>query len=78
LLYLSAEYRWEASSALELAVFYDTGKVFSRRSDFKFDNLEKSIGGGIRFKTPGAMVLRIDMGRSREGNRYFFKFGPSF
>ncbi len=78
LMYLSAEYRWEASPVLELAVFYDTGKVFSQRSDFKFDNMEKSVGGGIRFKTPRATILRIDMGRSREGNRFFFKFGPSF
>jgi len=78
LMYLSAEYRWEAAHFLELALFYDTGKVFSQRSDFKFDNMEKSIGGGIRFKTPHATVLRIDMGRSDEGNRFFFKFGPSF
>lgn len=78
LLYLSAEYRWEAAPFLELAIFYDTGKVFSRRKDFKFDNMEKSIGGGIRFKAPLATILRIDMGRSDEGNRFFFKFGPSF
>jgi len=78
-LYFSSEYRWEASAAIELAAFYDTGKVFADRSDFAFEHLEKSFGGGIRLKTPRAVVMRIDVGRSREGTRFFFKFaGPAF
>ena len=28
-LYLSGEYRWEATAGFDLAVFYDTGKVFA-------------------------------------------------
>ena len=78
LLYLSAEYRWEAVPALEFAVFYDAGKVFSDRSDFTFSGLEKSIGGGIRLKTQSATFLRFDVGRSREGVRFHLKVGPSF
>jgi hypothetical protein len=77
-LYLSAEYRWDASPAIELAAFYDAGKVFPDRSSFNLDHLEKSIGGGIRFKTPRAVILRLDYARSREGNRVYFKFGPAF
>ncbi len=78
LLYFSAEYRWEAAPALEFAVFYDAGKVFSDRSDFTFSGLEKSIGGGIRLKTQHSTFLRIDVGRSRESVRFHFKLGPSF
>jgi len=78
ILYLSSEYRWDASPAIELAAFYDTGKVFGQRSDFSFEHLEKSFGGGIRLKTPKAVVMRIDVARSREGTRVFFKFGPAF
>jgi outer membrane protein assembly factor BamA len=78
LLYLSGEYRWEPVRAVELALFYDAGKVFSRRSDFDFEGLRKSAGFGVRFKTPGSVVLRIDAARSGEGNRLYFKFGPSF
>ena len=40
-LYLSSEYRWEAAAGIDLAVFYDAGKVFSDRSDFGFDDLRR-------------------------------------
>jgi hypothetical protein len=78
LLYLSGEYRWEPVRAVELALFYDAGKVFSRRGDFDFDRLHTSFGGGIRFKTASGVVLRIDIAESNEGTRFFFKFSPSF
>lgn len=78
LMYLSAEYRWEAVPAIEGVLFYDTGKVFSDRSDFNFDNLEDSWGAGIRLKTSNAVIVRFDVGFSREGTRYFLKFAPSF
>ncbi len=78
LLFLSAEYRWEASPAFELAFFYDRGKVFSKRSDFDF-SLEKGFGFGIRLKTPESVLLRLDFARSREHSlRMHFKFGRSF
>jgi len=77
-LYFSSEYRWDASPAIEFAVFYDTGKVFADRSQFSFEHMEKSFGGGIRLKTPKAVVMRFDVGRSREGTRFFFKFSPAF
>lgn len=78
LLYLSAEYRWEPAPALEFAIFYDTGKVFSDRSDFELKHLEKSIGAGIRLKSSDGVVFRVDVGRSREGTRVYFKWGPAF
>ena len=77
LIYLSAEYRWEAVPALEFALFYDTGKVFGDHADFSLENLEDSYGFGVRFKAPGAMVFRIDTARSREGTRIYFKFGSA-
>ena len=78
LLYMSGEYRWEAVTGLEFVFFYDTGKVFSDRSDFDFTGLRPSYGYGVRIKTPDSVVMRIDVGRSREGTRLYFKFGPSF
>ncbi|MDA2930420.1 BamA/TamA family outer membrane protein [Acidobacteria bacterium AH-259-O06] len=78
LIYLSAEYRWEAAPALEFAVFYDAGKVFPESEDFDFKHLEKSIGAGVRFKTAKSVFLRLDVGRSDEGTRIHFRFGPSF
>ena len=78
LLYLSGEYRWEASPAIEGAFFYDTGKVFSDRDDFDFTDLEKNWGVGLRFKTKSAVIFRLDVGFSNEGTRIFFKFAPAF
>ncbi len=78
LFFASGEYRWEPVRAVELVLFYDAGKVFSRRSEFGFDRLRKSAGAGIRFKTQRSVVLRIDAARSSEGTRVYFKFGPSF
>jgi hypothetical protein len=78
ILYMSGEYRWEPARAIEIALFYDAGNVFEERSDVGFDGLRKSAGSGVRFKTPGNVVLRIDAARSSEGTRLYFKFGPSF
>ena len=43
-LYLSGEYRWEAAAGIDLAVFYDTGKVFPDASDFGLDDLRHTTG----------------------------------
>ena len=78
LLYLSAEYRWEAAPAIEGVFFYDTGKVFPESKVFKFKHLEHNIGAGIRFKALNRVILRLDVGRGREGTLVHFQFGPSF
>ncbi len=78
LLYLSAEYRWEAWPAVEFALFYDAGKVFPNTEDFDFENLEKSVGGGVRFKTSRRTFLRFDVGRGQGKTLIHFRFGPSF
>jgi len=78
LLLLSAEYRWDASEFLQMVLFYDAGKVFSRPGDFDFTGLEKGVGGGIRIKSGRTVFLRAELGHSREGNRLHFKLGPSF
>lgn len=77
-LYLSGEYRWEATAGVELAVFYDTGKVFPDRSGFTFEHLRHSFGGGLRAKSLRRVVFRIEAGRSEEGTFIFVSFGPSF
>jgi len=78
LLYLSAEYRWEAAPAVEGVFFYDTGKVFPESEDFSSNHLEHNIGAGIRFKALNQVILRLDVGRGREGTVVHFQFGPSF
>lgn len=77
-IYFSAEYRWEAAPAVELALFGDFGKVFPRNQSWNLDDLEKTYGGGIRFKTGSSVLFRIEVTRGPEGTRAAFAFGPSF
>ncbi len=79
LLYLSGEYRWEATAGLEFAVFYDTGKAFARRSEFHLDGMKHTFGWGIRAKNRRRVSFRMDVGRTGDGNvLLFLAFGPSF
>lgn len=78
LLYVSAEYRFEPALWLELAAFYDAGKVFPNWSDFNFSGLRTVWGGGIRLKSEESVILRLDVGRSNEEVKFTFKLGPSF
>lgn len=72
------EYRWEVFSGMDMALFGDAGKVFPNRSDFSLSNLEGAYGIGFRFNQAKAVFLRVDVGHSHEGTRFFFKFGHVF
>ncbi|MCI0620277.1 MAG: BamA/TamA family outer membrane protein [Acidobacteria bacterium] len=78
LLVMNLEYRWEAFSGLDMAIFGDAGKVASRRRDINLKDLESDVGFGFRFNSIKSVFLRIDIGFSQEGTRVFFKFGPAF
>jgi hypothetical protein len=75
----SAEFRWIPSRlALDMALFYDAGKVTSRRGDLDFDDLVSDWGIGARFHGPTATVLRIEAARGSDGWRLVFATGPAF
>jgi hypothetical protein len=74
----NAEYRFEVFSGLDMAVFADAGKVFQRRAELNFKDLETSWGGGFRFNARNNVFLRIDVGISHEGFQVWFKFGNVF
>jgi hypothetical protein len=78
LLSLQAEYRWEAIPALELAVFVDSGKVFTDIGDWGLSGLETSYGAGLRLKSSSATLVRFDVARSPEDTRLYLKFGAAF
>ena len=78
LLYLAGEYRFEVRPKVELALLYDTGKVFSASEDFNLKNLRRSYGAGIRLKSPRKVHFRLDVLRSLEGTRVHVKLEPSF
>jgi len=79
LLLLQAEYRWEIFTAVDGALFYDAGKVASRREDLTFRDLETDYGIGFRFGTINGIFLRIEGAfGSREGKHFVMRFGHVF
>jgi hypothetical protein len=62
----TAEYRWEAWWALDMALFADAGKVAARRSDVDFSDWEASYGLGFRFHSRKSFTFRLDLAFSRE------------
>ena len=77
-LLLAAEYRWSASKFLDMALFFEAGKVASRTADLDLNDLHTDVGIGLRFHSPNATVLRIELAASEEDFRFIFTVGPAF
>ncbi len=77
-LVVQAEWRIMVNRYLDTAVFYDAGKVTSRRSDLDFDGLKSDYGFGVRFHGPLSTPLRIEVARSPEGTSLIFAASAIF
>jgi outer membrane translocation and assembly module TamA len=76
---MSGEFRWIPSRQfLDVALFYDTGKVASRRADLDFSGLKHDWGIGVRFHGPTMTPLRIDVARGSEGFNIVFSGAAPF
>lgn len=74
-----AEYRFEVWSGLDVALFYDAGKVAMSRSDLDFNGLQSDYGFGFRFNTNEAIVFRVDAAfGSRDGKHLYIVWGGIF
>jgi outer membrane protein assembly factor BamA len=76
-LLFTAEYRWYAQEFVEMALFYDAGKVERRRADLDFDGLKSNVGIGLRLHTPGTTLARLELARGNEGFRLIISFSPA-
>ena len=65
---------------MDAAIFYDAGKVASRREDINLQNLDDDYGFGIRLGTVDGVFFRADtaFGGRDGGMRLFIKFGSVF
>ena len=78
-LLMTAELRWTPARFLDMAVFYDTGKVASRRQDLDFNDLRDSFGIGMRVIALKGYALGLEVARSRENAaRILVSTGGSF
>jgi len=73
-----AEYRWEASPAVELAVFIDAGAVSRLDQNVDLDDLKTDWGFGLRFKNWRTVFLRFEYARGDEGSRFVFNTNAVF
>jgi hypothetical protein len=75
----SAEFRWIPNRlGLDMAIFYDAGKVTSDRGDLDFKSLKTDWGFGLRFHSPVATALRIEAAKGDQGWRLIFTTGAPF
>jgi outer membrane protein assembly factor BamA len=74
----NAEYRWEVFSGLDGALFFDAGKVMPHRGWLRMNDLETSLGFGLRFNAGNRTFLRFDAGFSHEGVGVWIKFNDPF
>jgi outer membrane protein assembly factor BamA len=72
-----AEYRWEASPAIELALFVDSGAVAATSED-DLGRFQTDGGIGLRLKTHEAVKVRADFAWGGEGFRVVLRFSPPF
>ena len=78
-LLMSGEFRWIPNRFfLDMALFYDTGKVAPRWDDLSFKGLKSDVGIGVRFHTPLATPLRIELAKGSEGMRLVFAGSAAF
>ena len=75
---MTAEFRWMATRAVDMALFYDAGKVTSRRRDLDFKGLKSDVGIGIRFHGLIATPLRLDLAVGNEGWNLVISASPPF
>ena len=78
-LLMNAELRWTPARFLDMAIFYDTGKVAADRRDLDFDGLKNSYGIGMRLVGVDGYAFRVEVARSEEHKaRLIFGAGGSF
>ncbi len=66
-LLLQGEWRIIVNRFVDMAVFFDAGKVTQDRSDLNLDGLKADGGLGFRLHGPLATPLRIEFAKSHEG-----------
>jgi outer membrane protein insertion porin family len=72
----TAEYRFPIASKVEGVAFTDIGKAWTGEG-YKLNDLEASVGVGIRVTTPIGPI-RLDYAQGSQGGRTHFSFGGQF
>ena len=75
----SVEWRWIPNRlGMDMALFFDAGKVTSRRADLNFSDLKHNTGIGLRFHGPSLTIIRLELARGSEGWNTVFSSSAAF
>jgi hypothetical protein len=66
-LLLQAEWRVIVNRFIDMAVFYDAGKVAAHRGDLNLDGLNSDYGLGFRLHGRVGTPVRVELAKSKEG-----------
>ena len=77
-LLLQGEWRIMVNRYLDMAFFYDAGKVAARTKDLDLDHMKDDFGFGLRFHGPFFTPLRVELAKSREGLNFVFSSSAAF
>ena len=78
-LLVQAEWRWTPiPSMLDMAFFYDAGKVTHERSELDLNHLKTDFGIGVRIHSLVGTPLRIEWAKGNEGSRIVFAGSAAF
>ena len=75
---LQGEWRALLNRFVDLAIFYDTGKVAAHIGDLNLENLKNDVGVGIRFHGPLTTPLRVEIAKGNEGLSFIFAAAAAF
>jgi len=78
-LLVQGEFRWIPNrTGIDMALFYDTGKVASSRSGLDLNGFKHDMGVEVRFHGPGYTPLRVGIGRGSDGWQLVFGGSAAF
>jgi len=79
------EYTYPLNDYLRVALFFDTGNVWSKYSDFLQGGLKSSFGFGVRVKTPFGPIsvdygipLDVEPGEDSKSGKFHFSVSKGF
>ncbi len=78
-LLVQGEFRWIPNrTGIDMAFFFDAGKVTSARQALDLKGLKKDFGVELRFHSPSATPLRLGIARGSEGWHLVFGGSAAF
>ncbi len=81
----NVEYTIPIVDVLKAAVFFDTGNVWAKASDYGSDGLKSGTGAGLRIKTPIGPInldygfpLNTEPGETKKSGKFYFSVSRGF